>query len=312
MKLSEIVRYKNLLDTLSSRSKAEELQYKITGMIDLFESNDVQVPEYVDQLKSTHQLIQQAHDQFEQQFAQLKQAVQNLIEQHEPEYFQNSFELFDVGYRNDTPELTRDRRMGMDVDTYKVIKQRLQLYANWQSPCMILRPAHEHVGDLVACDPMYFVDTSIDMLNLTETWFTPEYQKRLRRYVINEHSDRPLFQNLPKHCFGLIYSFHFFNFRPWIVLQQYLRECFELLRPGGLLIFTYNNCDIANRVEIVEHCGACYTPGRLIKDYVAQLGYETIYTFDDASGTSWMELRRPGDYASIRGGQTLAAILQRP
>jgi SAM-dependent methyltransferase len=177
---------------------------------------------------------------------------------------------------------------------------------------MILRPAHEHVKDLVACDPMYFVDTSIEMLDLTQPWFTPEYQNRLRRYVIDEYSNQPFFKDLPKQCFGLIYSFHFFNFRPWTVLQQYLRECFELLRPGGILAFTYNNCDIANRIEIVEHYGACYTPGRLVKDYIAQLGYETVYTFDDISGTSWMELRRPGTYSSIRGGQTLATILRRP
>ena len=312
MKLSDIVRYKNLLDTLSSKPEAEKLSHKITGMIDLFESSDVQMLVLVAQMKSTHQVIQRAQDQFEQQFDQLKQAVQDLIEQREPEYFQNSFELFDQGYRNDTPENTRDRRMGMDVGTFEIIKRRLKLYTNWQSPGMVLRPAHEHVEDLVACDPMYFVDTSTEMLDLTQPWFTPEYQTRLRRYVINEYGDQPLFENLPKQCFGLIYSFHFFNFRPWVVFQQYLKECFELLRPGGVLIFTYNNCDIANRIEIVEHYNACYTPGRLVKDYVAQLGYETVYAFDDVSGTSWMELRRPGEFTSIRGGQTLAAILQRP
>jgi SAM-dependent methyltransferase len=130
--------------------------------------------------------------------------------------------------------------------------------------------------------------------------------------VIEEYTEKPFFANLPKQCFGLIYSFHFFNFRPWIILKQYLKECFDLLRPGGVLVFTYNNCDIANRVGMVEHHSACYTPGRLVKAYVAELGYETVYAFDDESGTSWMELRRPGNYVSIRGGQTLAAILQRP
>ena len=312
MKLSDIVSYKNLLDSLSSSPQAEELRHKITGMIDLFENHDIQMSDHVAQLKSTHQLIQQAHDQFEQQFTQLKQAVQNLIEQHEPEYFQRSFELFNSGYRNDTPEKTRDRRLGMDPDTFEIIKQRLQLYTNWQYAGMILRPAHEHAQHLVACDPMYFVDTSNEMLNLTQSWFTPAYQKRLRRYVIEEYIEKPFFENLPKNCFGLIYSFHFFNFRPWPILQQYLRECFDLLRPGGVLVFTYNNCDIANRVVITEHYSACYTPGRLVNDYIAQLGYETVYSFDDLSGTSWMELRRPGKFSSIRGGQTLAAILQRP
>ena len=311
MKLSDIVSYKNLLDTLGSRREAEELHQKITGMINVFENHSVQIPDQVTQLKSTHQLIQQAHDQFEQQFEQLKQQVQNLIEQHEPEYFQRSIDLFNGGYRNDTPEKTRDRRLGMDEDTFEVIKQRLQLYTNWQHPGMIIRPAHEHAQHLVACDPMYFVDTSDKMLNLTQSWFTPEYQKRLCRYVIREYSERPFFENLPKQCFGLIYSFHFFNFRPWTILQQYLKECFDLLRPGGTLVFTYNNCDIANRVRIVEHSSACYTPGRLLRAYISELGYKTMYTFDDLSGTSWMELRRPGEFSSIRGGQTMAAVLRK-
>jgi SAM-dependent methyltransferase len=199
----------------------------------------------------------------------------------------------------------------MAPDTFEIIKQRLQLYTNWQHPGMILRPAHEHVQHLVACDPMYFVDTSDRLLKLTESWFTPEYQHRLRRYVIEEYTEKPFFANLPTQCFGLIYSFNFFNFRPWEILQQYLKECFGLLRPGGVLVFTYNNCDIANRVGMVEHYSACYTPGRLVKAYIDELDYETVYTFDDAFGTSWMELRRPGDWSSIRGGQTLAAIYQR-
>jgi hypothetical protein len=85
-----------------------------------------------------------------------------------------------------------------------------------------------------------------------------------------------------------------------------------LLRPGGVLAFTYNNCDIAGRVGKVEHYSGCYTPGRLVRQYVLELGYEIVFDLDDDSDTSWLELRRPGDYSSIRGGQTLAAIHQRP
>jgi hypothetical protein len=59
---------------------------------------------------------------------------------------------------------------------------------------------------------------------------------------------------------------------------------------------------------MVEHYSGCYTPGRLVRALIQELGYETVFDFDDDSNTSWMELRRPGDYTSIRGGQTLAAI----
>jgi SAM-dependent methyltransferase len=159
---------------------------------------------------------------------------------------------------------------------------------------------------------MYFVDTNAQLLEITESWFTPEYQRRLCRYVIEEHSEHPAFIDLPAGQFGLIYAFHFFNYRPWPVLQQYLRECFDLLRPGGIVAFTYNNCDIAGRVGKVEHYSGSYTPGRLVRAYVQELGYETVFDLDDDSDTSWLELRKPGEYSSIRGGQTLAKIKNDP
>jgi SAM-dependent methyltransferase len=313
MKLSKIVSYKNLLDSLSSESAAEQLLNEISSMINVVQTSNVQIPTAIDQLAQAHKQVSLATEHFDQQFTQLKQSVQDLIEQQEPEYFRNSIDLYNNSYQNESPEYIRNRHIGLDSITSVVIQQRLKLYTSWQHPGMVIRPSHaRHVEDLVACDPMYFVDTNAQLLEITESWFTPEYQRRLRRYVIEEHSGQPAFINLPAEQFGLIYAFHFFNYRPWPVLQQYLRECFDLLRPGGIVAFTYNNCDIAGRVGKVEHYSGSYTPGRLVRAYAQDLGYETVFDLDDDSDTSWLELRKPGAYSSIRGGQTLAAIRQRP
>ena len=313
MKLFNIVSYKNLLDSLTSRPAAVEFLKQTLSMTNIVQASDVQIAGAVDGLIDAQEQVSQAVEQFEQQFSQLKQSVQQLIEQHEPEYFQNSLELYSTGYRNETAEHIRNRRIAVKSETAEIIQQRLRLYTNWCHPGMVIRPAHAmFVGDLVACDPMYFVDTQDSLLELTESWFTPQYQARLRRYAIDEYNDQTLFENLPAKQFGLIYAFHFFEYHAWPVLQKYLAECLDLLRPGGVLAFTYNNCDLARRVGMVERYSGCYTPGRLVRAYALELGYETIFDFDDDTNTSWMELRRPGDYTSIRGGQTLAAILQRP
>ena len=313
MKLSEIVRYKNLLDSLSSTSAAQELLNEVLSMIHVAEVSSVQVPGAVDQLIRTHEKISQTIDEFEQQFQQLKQSVQNLIEQQEFDYFRNSMDLYNTGYRNDSPEHIKNRVIKVDAATSNMIQQRLKLYTSWQHPGMVIRPIHApYVEDLVACDPMYFVDTSDKLLEPTKSWFNTRYQRRLCRYVIEEYSEDPAFINLPIEQFGLIYAFHFFEYRPWPVLQQYLNECFQLLRPGGVLAFTYNNCDLANRVGKVEHYSGCYTPGRMVRAYANELGYETIFDTDDDSNTSWIELRKPGKFSSIRGGQTLAKIKNDP
>jgi SAM-dependent methyltransferase len=313
MKLSEIVSYKNLLDSLSSRPASIEFLKETQSMTHVVESSALQILGAVDQLKQAHEQVSQAVEQFEQQFIQLRQNVQDLIEQHESEYFQSSIDLYNTGYCNDSAEHIKNRLISIKPESAKLIQQRIRLYTNWSHPAMIMRPAHAlFVQDLVGCDPMYFVDTRESLLELTESWFTPQYQARLRRYVVDEYKDQPFFANFPANQFGLIYSFHFFEYHAWPALQKYLRECFDLLRPGGVLAFTYNNCDIANRVGMFEHYSACYTPGRLVRALAQELGYETVFDFDDDGNTSWIELRRPGTYSSIRGGQTLAAILQRP
>jgi len=313
MKLSGIVSYKNLLDSLSSGPEAQDLLNKILSMINVAEVSSVQISGAVDQLIQAHEKISQTIDEFEQQFQQLKQSVQNLIEQQESDYFRNSMDLYNTGYRNDSSEHIKNRVIKVDAATSNMIQQRLKLYTSWQHPGMVIRPIHApYVEDLVACDPMYFVDTSDKLLEPTKTWFGAQYQRRLCRYVIEEYSEDPAFINLPIGQFGLIYAFHFFEYRPWPVLQQYLNECFQLLRPGGVLAFTYNNCDLANRVGKVEHCSGCYTPGRMVRDHANELGYDIIFDIDDNSDTSWIELRKPGKFSSIRGGQTLAKIKNDP
>ena len=312
MKLSTIVKYKNLLDSLGVKSETCDLHAEMLNIINIVEVSSIRIENSVVELNRARKQVLKAIEQFEEQIDQLKQSVQDQIDQQEPEYFRNSLDLYNTGYRKETADYIRNRRIGIDPVTAAVLRQRLKLYTSWQHPGMVIRPAHaQYVEDLVACDPMYFVDTSDQLLELTESWFTPEYQRRLRHYVIDEHSDQPTFINLPAGQFGLIYVFHFFNYRPWPILQKYLKECFDLLRPGGILAFTYNNCDIAGRVGKVEHFSGCYTPGHLIRNYVQELGYEIVFDLDDDSNTSWLELRRPGDYSSIRGGQTLAAIYQR-
>ena len=72
---------------------------------------------------------------------------------------------------------------------------------------------------------------------------------------------------------------------------------------------TYNNCDLANGVIRAEHCWMLYTPRRLIEKHAVDLGFELVTAHDGKGDVSWLELKKPGDLASLRGGQTLAKIL---
>jgi hypothetical protein len=71
---------------------------------------------------------------------------------------------------------------------------------------------------------------------------------------------------------------------------------------------TYNDCDNHKAVKLVEQFCASYTPGYLIRDLAQDVGFKQVYTWSDDGPSVWLELTKPGQLTSKRGGQALAKI----
>jgi hypothetical protein len=128
--------------------------------------------------------------------------------------------------------------------------------------------------------------------------------------VINE-ADEHILSALPNDQFGLIFAYNYFNFRPLELITRYLVEMYKKMRPGGMVIMTINDCDCAHSVELVEQKFMCYTPGRAICQAAESAGFDILYQHTGLGDLSWLELQRPGQISSLRGGQTLAKIVAR-
>jgi hypothetical protein len=109
----------------------------------------------------------------------------------------------------------------------------------------------------------------------------------------------------------LCLAFNFFEFTSIEVLEQYLKNIFNKLRPGGILAMTFNDCDRAHCVALVEKNFCFYTPGQRVKATAKSIGYRQIFSWTDMGNLTWLELRKPGELESIRGGQTLAKIVNK-
>jgi SAM-dependent methyltransferase len=285
---------------------------EITKITHVVQYHDIQIDDTAADLILIQQDINNSLTQYEQKLTLLRHKIQDLIEQQEPEYFANSTNTYQQGMRLDTPVQILARVPNMDADSHTLLESRLLTHANWQFPGMVIRPAHNSwVDDLVALDPLYLVDTHPDLFAPVTTMFTPEYQRRLRYYVIQEYTSAPIFWNLPQEQFGVVCAFNYFNFKPWEVVKQYLDEIFVLLRPGGSFLFSFNDCDDWRAVGLAEHHYCCYIPGRLLRKHVLDLGYEITTDHHTQTGPSWMEIRKPGVLNSIRGGQSLAGIFNK-
>ena len=310
MKLSELVGYLNLLESneLAPDYHAAVQRFQEIGHV--VANHTVQIDEYgsvfAEKIKNIAQEFQHAQTALDE----LKANVCKQISAMEVDQYQASQRLYEQEMCYETNEYILNRRLSIDTDSRLLLTGRLLQYTDWRLSGLIIRPGREKfIEDLVPLDPLYVVDQHEDLLQPAIQAFTPEYQRRLRPYVINDYEHGDALWQLPINQFGLIFAYNYFNYKPMKVVRQYLNSVFARLRPGGVAIFTYNDCDWAHGVALAEKSFMCYTPGREIQAYCNQIGFEILSVNRGQGDVAWMEIRRPGEIESIRGGQSLAKIV---
>ena len=197
------------------------------------------------------------------------------------------------------------RKYIMHAEVRKVVEARLANYIDWKYPGLEIGPGDSEWTDLlVGMDPLYLVDIHEEFLNGTKARYQIEYQRRLRTYKI-KHGD---LSELPVGQFGFVFSWNVFNYFGLETIELYLTEIKRLLKPGGVVMFSYNNCENYKSVEMFENHFMTYVPNRDLVKIVQRLGYNIIVSKDEPTMTSWMEIKLPGELTSIRAGQTLGKI----
>jgi hypothetical protein len=310
MKISHLIDYLHKLDTISvpDMQLAHQLQ-----MQDLYVTACYH-PEI--SWESFTQRIQDEKDRFDSVYQDLGQiihdlraAVQREIQDQQQTYYQSCINRWENSERqNQQIETAIDRKLELDPKKINSIRSLILKYQDWRWPGLILRPGRENfINDMVSLDPLYLVDTKQELLQPALGRFNPVYQNRLCCYEVNENSS-PLLGMLPQAQFGLVFAYHFFEFRPMGLLDRWLQDIWELLRPGGQFVFTYNDCDTLGGISRFDRGLMSYTPGARIMLQAQTIGFDILDQHIDED-VSWMVLSRPGNKISLRGSQTLAKVV---
>jgi hypothetical protein len=313
MKLSKIVEYLNLLDSLQVQDEAAEATRKLAAVLHVVANHELQVNSCTQDLQQAFETVNQSLDNFEKILTQIGQRLTQLLHEQEPTYLAESFRLFDQEMRHDSVQHILNRRISTDNQSRLALEHRLKNLTDWRYPGMIVGARTESfIEDMVPLDPLYVVDTHADLVNTAVCKFTPEYQRRLRPYVVNHFTPGAILNELPGNQFGVIFAYNYFNYCPMEVIRRYIVEIASKLRPGGSFIMTYNNCDRAHGIGLTERSWMCYTPGRLIQEAANAAGLELVSNTDAPGDLSWIEFARPGELQTLRGGQSLAKIIAIP
>jgi SAM-dependent methyltransferase len=314
MKFSELINIRNQLTAMSSRPIKDSANLELNKIKYFIETQ----PELFGQVGQTvvekYKLLQESFDQFEQSLVTLQTAIQNQTAEDEKQWFQESYKLYEtLPFIIETADYIFNRRPDLSEEVHTLFRSRITRYSSWQHPAMIIRPGIESfIDDMVAFDPLYLVDDRHELLQPALNRFNEIYQKRLRPYVVTERGNEEILGKLPDGQFGVCLAYNYFNYRPFEVIKQYLTEIYQKLKPGGVLIMTFNDCDRVSAVKLVENNFCTYTPGYLVRELAGRIGYEIEFSWNDPGPSTWIEFRKPGTLTSLRGGQALAKITANP
>lgn len=314
MKLSDLVAYRNQLVRMhieDARTKTDVDLSRIKHLINAkeFDPNNIR-----QQMQDKHHELHKTFDEFVDLIEKAKEEAQQEINLKEQFWLTETHRLYDQEMIYDSDEHILNRRPTLSDEHDNIIRARIRNFSNNLHPAMIIRPGLEtFIQDMVSFDPLYLIDHSDNMLFPSMVEFPDQYRRRLRPYVVNERDNsKPILGQLPNGQFSMCLAYNFFEFKPMPVIEQWLTEIFDKLKPGGRLMMTFNDCDNEKAVRLAENYYACYTPGRLVRSSAQRIGYEIYFTWNDNVPTTWLELQKPGTLTTIRGGQALAKVVHYP
>lgn len=234
--------------------------------------------------------------------------IDSIITRESHKLFSNSYEIETV---NDGYENVRDnRKITVYEDTEQLIKQRIMLYTNWRYPALEIGCREgEWTQCMIAADPLYIMDQFPEFLKTTNELFPEQYQNRLRKYLINRETHD--FSALPQGQMAFIFSWGYFNYISLDTFTQAIKQIQQLLRPGGVFLFSYNDGDTAAGMGMSENFGQSYLPKSLIIPTCQAVGLEVVSEQHLDTNINWLEVKKPGTLHTVKAHQALGEIKRR-
>lgn len=310
MKASELLSYLEKLEKDELDPEISAAMNQLRSIVFTVLNHPTQIEGYSEELNRDMIEITNSTNKFTATLTGLKDHLRAKIQAQHPELYQQSQQLYEGEMIYESTDYILNRRLKGDDESIESIISCIKRYSDWRLPGLCLRPGLEtFIEHMVPLYPMYVADANMDLLNPSISKFTPEYQRRLCVYLINDYKNREPLHQLPSEQFGLIFAYNFLNYKPLNIIERYIKGFAEKLRPGGHAIFTYNDCDIAQGVGLAEKCFMCFTPGHKIEELVLKYGLDIVTKERGHFDLSWMDIVKPGKIYSIRGGQTMAKIM---
>ena len=318
MELRNLVKYKQLVENLDDKGLHKEINTKLSAMladIDLheFDSNDLK-----EKMQANHLGVLKNLEDLSDNLNKFRTHLKNTVKQLEQPYYQKSNIIYSENqkmYPEDRRSRLRANNLIHNDESRQFLFDTVDTYISSQYATLQLSPGYGDVTKhILAGTPLYIVDDDERVLtHFQGEFFNEVMRRRTNFYVMNDKDDDPLL-GLPKGQIGFCVIVDYFNFKTVDIIRKYLQSLYNIMRAGGVVIFTFNNCDYPKGIDKVDEMYYCYTTESEMQTTCKELGFEIIKLvardYDERNnGISWLEIRKPGELSTIRAVQGLAQIM---
>lgn len=200
------------------------------------------------------------------------------------------------------------RLLNLDEDLEEMVGTIISSYSSWKYPSLEIgcgRGAMTHY--MKSADPLYVTDVNKNSMTDMRNKFNQIYQKRIRTYLNNSDS-ATRFDFLPQNQFKFILSWNVFNYYPEHEFRETMKSCWNLLRQGGEIMFSYNDCDFLPCVKKACNGDGSWLTEETVRSILTDIGYE-IYSINHADGQiHWVEASKPGELTTVKVHPSIGKI----
>ena len=315
-KLRDIVRYRAMVDSIDMDAIRRDINEKLSKVCNDLAINNFDAENLKDQLLHSHLKVLNNLEDMALDLNTFKEEINKEVKHLEAPYYEKSKEIY-KNYTLMSPMDKLSRLKNKDLlfheDTTELLINTITIKISNQYACCQLAPGYGDVTKhLVHGTPLYIVEEDKEGSVVNTDFFNQIMTNRIAWYEMND-ADEEILAVLPQEQIGCFVVIDYFNFKSEDIIEKYLKSIYNCLRPGGTVIFTFNNCDYPNAIDKVDEMYYCYTTGTQMKKICSSIGFEilrlTAIGYDELdNGISWLEIKKPGKLGSIRAAQGLASI----
>lgn len=195
-----------------------------------------------------------------------------------------------------------------DEESVFYCKNIMQASCDWTDACLLYQMNDFNLEDFVGFYPLYIVDKfKNDLINKLSNLSIAGNLRKIRIYTPDESYDC-----LPKEAIGMIVSRNHFTHTNKFFYEIELKLLTSLLKPGGTLMFNFNDVETAEGALLVESKMRSYQTKTNLFKHLQSLGLEIVdWKRMLKARTTWVIAKKPGIKKTIKKAEMLGHIVKK-